>query len=499
MAYIQTTINGFDNGDNNFIFLTGIPNIITVKDIDINYAAQVPTITLTFSSTTLANKDDGRYSIDIMGEVISSVKYFENAINKNFWISPTSNASTAASVAKALRNCQTIAAYFTIENNSNVVTIKGRKIFETTINVAAIDNVDGSSISSFIAASVIDGQDLSDLSNANVSVDIYSGNSNDYVTTLEKICPETEVSFNISPVLTSIAEYGRTNKFTYQISYVTNDGAYSIVNDKNDYANHVQIGYMINQGYGRGNKQIDASEAMVAQNVQRGDSNPTFENHTLLYIYGDTLPISFFKGNYGGGNITITYRDSAYQEIGSATTTWQSMDSTNKMQEITLNLANGQPYQYYFNNAFYIDIDLGIGQQLRYNVIKPLKAAEGYTRLYFRNSYGGISFVDLTGKEQNSNAIENEKTYQKNIYDYQTTDYTETDIIYSKGIKSDITIKSHLFEKDGKWVYDDLLKASNVWLYINDEQYNVIVDSIQIEETDNNNIYEATVKIKFKQ
>lgn len=503
MANMQLTFNGFDNDSVNYIALSDIPNIIKIEDTGYT-GAQFATLTITCTTTTIADKDDGRFIIELFGETISSVKNYENAINDNFWISSTSNNSTAASIARALRNCQSLSANFKIENNGNVVRIKGRRLFETDFqsNFFIYDNTGEYSTSDlfndFFDFTVSDGQNPSVLTNSKVQVDVYLGESYDYVTTLEKVCPDTEVSFNVSPVITSIAEYGRTNKWAYRAAYTTPSGAYNSLNDYADNTNYVSIGYMVNQGMGRGLNQIDASNAMFAQNVDRGGSNPSFTNHTLLYLYGSTLPLSFYRGNYGGGGITIIYRDSAYQVITSTTITWHSSDSSNKLKEIDLDLAYDQASLNWFNHAFYIDID-GSFFNLRYNVIKPLKAAEDYTRLYFRNSYGGISFVDLTGKKTLSESIENEKEYKKNLYDYQDASNPNiSDIVYSKEIQYNVTQKSHLFEGDGRYIYNDLMRSAKIWTYVNGEQYDIILDSVSVDELDNsNNIWEATVKYHY--
>ena len=502
MANINLTFNGYDNDGVNYIALTDIPNIVKVEDTGYT-GAQLAELRLSCTTTTIADKDDGRFVIELFGETISSVKNYENAINNNFWISPSSNNSTAASIARALRNCQALVANFKIENNSNVVVITGRRLFETDFqsNFFIYDNTGEYSQSdlfnNFFNFSASDGQNPSVLTNSKVQVDIYSGESYDYVTTLEKVCPDTEVSFNVSPVITSIGEYGRTNKWAYRAAYTTTSGAYNSLNDYMDNTNYVSIGYMVNQGMGRGLNQIDATTPMIAQNVSRGNSNPSFTNHTLLYTYGSTLPLSFYRGNYGGGNIVITYRDSAYQVITSNTVTWQSTDSSNKLKEVDLDLAYDQQTLTLFNESFYIDIEV-IGEKLRYNVIKPLKAAEDYTRIYFRNSYGGTSFVDLTGKKTEVRTLET-KTYQKDIYDYQDASAPNVlDKIYDNQVKYDVTIKSHLFEGDGRYIYNDILQSSKVWTYVNGEEYDIIIDSVSVDELDNsNNIWEATVKYSY--
>ena len=60
-------------------------------------------------------------------------------------------------------------------------------------------------------------------------------------------------------------------------------------------------------------------------------------------------------------------------------------------------------------------------------------------------------------------------------------------------------MKSHLFEEDGKYVFNDLIQSPEVWTVINGQEYAIILDSVSVEETDRNNIYEATVKYHYSQ
>ena len=66
-------------------------------------------------------------------------------------------------------------------------------------------------------------------------------------------------------------------------------------------------------------------------------------------------------------------------------------------------------------------------------------------------------------------------------------------------IKDTYTLKSHLFEEDGKWVFNDLAQSSLIWTVINGQKYEIILDSLSVDETDNNGIYEATIKFHFSE
>ena len=96
----------------NLICFTGIPNILEVGDRYI-YSTKA-FLTLTFKENLASTvSGNGQYNITVLGESITNVLDATNAINKNYFIS-SANTSTAASVAKAFRNCPSIIANFTV-------------------------------------------------------------------------------------------------------------------------------------------------------------------------------------------------------------------------------------------------------------------------------------------------------------------------------------------------------------------------------------------------
>jgi hypothetical protein len=151
----------------------------------------------------------------------------------------------------------------------------------------------------------------------------------------------------------------------------------------------------------------------------------------------------------------------------------------------------------YYGDAFYVDVTIG-NTKIRFNVIKPIKATDYCQRIYWRNSYGGISFFDFTGQKSETREI-NVETYQKNIFGYYTDEMNELEKAYDNSVKYTVTLKSHLFENDGKYVFNDLIQSANVWTEINGHQYAIIIESVSVDEVNNNNIYEATVKYRYSQ
>lgn len=461
----------------NLITFTDIPNILKVED---DGGGTYASMSITFGGNlSEATTGNNQWYISIMGDSISNVITSSNAINRNFYIS-SSNATTAAYVARALRNCPTVATSFKITHSEATVTLLARKpgvVFGLT-STYYNTNID----STYLNTTATDGSSSSSLAGSKIDVDIYQNGN--YVTTLEKNYYGSEAAFNLSPVLTTLAEYGNAIPYTINLSSLSN-GSFTSLGTID--TNYISIGYMVNQG----SKYLFNDSMNVAQNYSRG-SNRDAANNSILYVYAPSIPISFYNGNSGGMTIQIDYLDSAYNTISSTTTSWRNSDATKKLWDLTISLDGTT-----FNQAFYIDVTLG-AIKIRYNVIKPIKATEHYQRLYWRNSYGGISFFDFTGAKTESRDLEIE-TYQKNIFGYYTDPLNELEKVYDNEVKYSVTLKSHLFENDGKYIFNDLLQSAEVWTTRNGQNYAVIIDSVSVDETDNNNIYEATVKFHYSQ
>ena len=498
---VNLLLNNLVNDSIKYISFSDLPNIITLED-DADTGARKAQFTFRINATSLAGKDDGTYSIELFGETITSVKNYDNAVNKNFFISPSSNGSTAASIANALRNCQSIAANYLIENDANIMVLTARRYFETDIqsNYFIYENgvSNPSLFSNFILTNYTDGQEPSELSNARVSVDIYSGDSHEYVTRLEKVCPEKKVQFNISPVITSIAEYGTAAKYSYKVSYIKSNGEYVDTYKEDDYINYVVPGGDIWED----KVPKEANQPLFAMPYEKGDAWIDVQNHTLYYLYSPIIHFSYFRG-YLSSPLTISYDflDSAFQSLtnGSGFTQMKVVDNDTLFFDMNLNLITGDEPARLWEKAFYVNLSIN-GVTIRYNVIKPLKAAEGSTKLLWRNRYGGISFFEFTSKKTESSSIENQLTYYKNIYDYYDDEFQYGDEkVYGKDVQRSLTLKSHLIEENAKYLFQDLERTKKAWILTSDDKkYDVIVDSVQFDEIDNNNnLFEATVRLHY--
>lgn len=454
--------NGLTN-PTNLITFSDIPNILKVSDTNTGTYA---TITITVGNGTVTPTSDGEYYINMFGNTITNA-LSPQTLNKSFYIAPSAQ-STAAYIARALRNCSNIVANFSINHTSNTIVLKaydfGVKLsefnFSTNLSIVTETHTDGTSSSS--------------LDRALIDVNMYV--NGDYVTTLEKNFYDGEVAFNLSPFLTTISEVGKTVPYSMTITSLK-DGVYGEVGVIG--TNNASVGYMVNQGQ----KYLIPSNITFAQNVMRNGKQMT------LYVYEPTINLSCYM-TVNTRLLTIKYLDSAYNEISTQKERIVKRDSLLKDVEIELNAEN-------FNQAFYIDVFYDENNYFRYTVIKPIKATEDVQRVYWRNSYGGVSFFDFTGQRSETRDVEI-KTYEKSIFDYYESTENVQKKIYNNEVEYEVTLTSHLIDKDGKYIFNDILQSTKVWTVVNGQTYDIIIKSVDADEVQND-VYKMTLKYNYSQ
>ena len=480
---IRIRYNNVDN-PNNLITFTDIPNILSVDDstggtsavFELYFYGNIGCIEL---------PSLGYFYISLLGETITSVDEYSKAINKNFYA--TTSVDTAASVAKALRNCPTIAANFTIRNVGNVVYLVARN-YGVIENVGVGTNIPGAGIgvSNYFQPRFIQGSSNSSLNGNKITVDVSSGGK--YITTLEKNCYGSSVAFDMSPLITTLAKHGDSIPYQCNVYKTSSNGTYS--NLGNLGTNYVSVGYMCNQG----NKFLQYSGTRVAMNYSRGTTRGA-ANNTTLWVYEPTIPFSVYS-SLGSLSVKVYYRYS---------------DGTTRMTEDkTLTCSGSTPLKdcavqltpRHLTAVTYVDVEIPSSVEskktIRFNVIQPKHMTEGCNRILWRNSYGGISFFDFTGHKSETRKLET-KTYNKNIYNYYTNPKNELEMVYDADVEYEVTLKSHLFNKDSVYVFNDLMQSSEIWTKVNQEDYAIILESVSVDETDNNDIYEATIKYRYSQ
>lgn len=448
------------------ITLTNVPNILTIQSSSVTGNNSVLKITINDLTKIDPNNT---YYITINGLTITS-----GNVGNNFYISNSNTGANqiavAHSIAKSLRSVglTNYEIYQEISQGilTNVVIVEAREVgelyeitFDSNLGAAILyDNYVGTTSDEFAGG--------------RINIDVYSGS--DYITTLEKSYYKEKTDFNVSDVLKSISRYDFLVPYTLFIysqigNQVTNLGRVSATS---------AIGYMVNQG-----EKFLNTYPMFAQNVSRGTSSPS---KMVLYTYLSTIPVTIYSDD-AVETVNITYYDSSLQQIG---TGFSNVNIYNGIGQSDIALNSNL-----FNSAYYVDLSLENGQIIRYNVIKPVDANSRCQRVYYHNSYGGVSFFDFTGQITENHKVDND-TYTKNMYDYYRETTLEQIKIYDKETTINVTMKSHLMERSAVWQFNDLLGSYDVWTNINGVDYKIIVTDCKVDETETG-VWEATVTYTY--
>lgn len=459
-------------GQSDMVTFTDIPNILKVEAYQDGTKAQFNFFWEGNLRQTVTA--DSQYYVTFMGETVTNVMDASKASNKRFFISGDEDG-TAASFARALRNCSGIAAEFNVVNQGPDVYLVAKTIGKkwNTPNYF-LTNISND----YLNGSGTDGQSYSVFFNGKIDVDVYSGSSlggglQNYVTTLEKNFYGNECAFDMSAVLATFSEFGATKPYTFRLSLMRADGEWQSIENV---SGNTTVGYMANQ----------SEKFLVATGVQPLINNSRGKNGSILYMYGNTIPYSVLCGlDTSQWSVVVSAKDSAFNEVWNGGTDTEYRTNTNLIQDRVFTVP-----QSVLDEAYYIDLLIN-GTNVRFNVIKPLKATEYYQRVQWRNEYGGISFFDFTGARSETDSVEIE-TYEKNIFDYYDTNYFERKMIYKNDVSKQVTLTTHLLKEDGKWIFNSLMKSKKVWTTVNGNVYYIIPKSIDVQEDQNyNNIYTA--------
>ena len=456
------TFNGLSS-PSNIVCLTDSKNILSVMEEPYGTEAS---ITLTFLGDPYTS-EDGAYSITINNDTVTSVMDMQNATNKRFVVAGDS-ATTAFSLASALRNCQELNANYKIQASGNSVVMEAREIgkktisFDTNIPLAVMDYT------------INRGNLFTSLYGAKIVVDV-SGQTDGYLMTLEKYMYSGDCSFDISSVLNAVADYGRLEQFNLNIKAIDNWGELQSIGSISGYTTP---GYMANgsQPY-----------------LYLGDPQILVNRNRTLSHYGYVLSCTVLSQSAFTAKYAIL--DSAGNEVEAS-------------DPFTATPTNGI---YEFDTTTDQGI-LAMGRKIRFsagtdvaewNIIKPMYATPTYTRIEWYNEYGGRSYFDFTGKRSIKFSVD-PKTYTKTPFDYYTNPSFEEEKLLDNGETEEITVTTHLMNREEMLNLRSLARSGRAWTYdddtamMNDTRRYVIITDVSVEENQSyDGIYQATVTFKY--
>lgn len=459
------TLNNVVNPQGMVIF-DGVPNIVNVNEVVYGSKAIVQ---LTILQPPLV-LSDGRYNITIMGETITNVVNPNNENGKRFKVYQDREAF-ASSVASALRNCQRLISLFNIYSSGRTVMLEARAIGR--LDVTATSNIGAS----HLGISVTDGDVFSQLYNRRIQLDVNV--DGEYKTTLEKRMYGKDCSFDISNVLSPYAKHGQLSPFTIGVKAVDNSG---VMVNVGSVGGDVTPGYLVDDSM----PYLYNTEPQLLLSGNDG-----------LTIYDKTMQVTVlspdrFTFKYEVLSPDGTVLDSSTDEIYSSGITDLHFWSTDDAME----------------SGSVFNISAGT-QSASYRIIKPVKAAEKFERVCWRNEHGGVSFFDFTGNDSVSYNLQ-KTTYNKSWFDFYSNPSFAHEKMADNGTITEVQLRSHLLTEKETEIFRSLSRASAVWvpkreyddatgkMEIITDQRPIIITSLDISENESYpGVFTATVRFRY--
>ena len=485
-----TYINGLEE-PSNIITFTNVPTILSV--VFDNVTENPSQLSLKVSSLNNLSATD-EYTITVNNHKIVGTFDRSRLSGGKFYLTTTNTIQqqkyVAYTIANALKNIPELNTNYDIyvvsdeDGTTNEVLVKSRKnvyqsiTFETNIPTATL------------SPTITNGNEQA--YHKKVVCDIYKFNgtpklkgsdnlsNSDFITSLEKTVASDRVMFDLSPLFKSFTENGYLSEFMVSV-YVISDGG--IIEQKTIKYIFSTNGYLVNQG---SNYLPSFDGVFLAQNVSRGDTKPSY-NQSLIYVYDRSLDISFYStSDIKTLPITVNYLDGAYNTVLSEEKTISLSSSLTDLNIVLNNI---------YSKCQYIDIVFE-GKTLRYNVIKPIRGTGEFQRVYWRNSYGGVSFFDFTGErsERRKTTVD---TYNSNLFDYYQRSEMERKKVYNKDVEVSVSLSTHNMEKDGQWQLFDLQNSTEAWTVVNGKVYKIIITDIEISEQSTSGIYVGRITYDY--
>lgn len=449
---MEIRLNDITNPQRLLVF-DAVPNILTAEE---SYTTTKSRVSISINGTPSVTADS-QYYISLASDSITNVMAPSSASSTRFYIAPD-NASTAASIARALRNCGNVITNWTVKNNGSSVTLEARTGGAQTLDITTNW--------SNITTGYTGGTSTSTMANGKVLVDVTVDNN--YITTLEKNFYGSGTAFDMSTVLASYTDYGKITEFSGGVSTIDSNGIYTSQGIVNAAAT---------KGYGTSG----SSPYLILTEAYQLTPNylcSTYSNNIIFSVYLTSM-----------SNVQITGK--LYDSIGNQIyTSAVTITPASRLVETGFTFP-----QDIFQSAHKAVITIG-DRNVEYDIIKPIKMAEGNTRINWYNEYGGISYFDFTGAKTTQNNLST-ATYNKSNFDYYTAGRYEDEKVYRNDSTHEITVTSHLLSEQQAKIFDSLLHSRKMWETKNGNRY-IIPISLDVEEIDEQNgIYTATFTYKY--
>lgn len=500
----MVTINGLSIKDwDGMIMFSDIPNIIEYSNSDRGNKAY---LMLWLAESRYEPMPSGQ-TITINGETIISTTDIANATGRYFYLG-TNSSLVIPSIVNALRNCPNLAANYDIRiHSSDAGTLENALIVQAKQNGSKYDFTFGTTITYDMAHFIAGGTSTDNLMNENIAkvqlqiykftdfdrygnVDVWGDALNDgeYVTTMVKTYYGGKVAFDISPVLSTFAEYGKLVYFRYNLALFTSSGFNEI--DASDKSTNMKFGLYTTIGYRANKSQPYVPKINIPTLMQNVDNGIDWANLNNLYVYKPNIKFSWVASE-ATSTFTVKYLDSAFNVKHTNVVTLSNNNGIDKSIDLDENRMKENSY---------IAIQLPKNRgNLLYTIIKGINAADDVTRIHFRNSMGGVSFFDFTGNHSEDINIDSE-TYEIGNLDYYNSKERQQLMVYDRNVTHKFTVNSHIISKSGTKIIEDMAKSKKVWLEDNVDRTieDIILTDVKINKmNDYDDLYSIQVSYEY--
>lgn len=427
--------------ENGIYLFSGQPNILSITDG--SYPSGTPSrLTITCPDGLVAGEDG--IVIEINAEQITSVPVQSDAGPREFCVSSV-GLTTANSICRALRNVSSLIVNYDIYFGEDRY---GQGLVTVLAKQSVGYHLSGSCTDQYIEVVAVNNDNSSVAREASVGIT----SDGKYLATLEKTVCSDRTNFDLSPVLDSVAEYGKIGQVTCRTWL-------------SDAEMNVTTGRTYNvsliKGYHTEGQPLYLTGATMLQNVQG----------TLYIGAGQPLVFSWLNTVSGDLDFVVKMLGSDYGTIGSTGATIER--AYNVIVDVSIDLSSMS------DEVWYLDLILPDGNSVKYNVIRPSRLSEGNTRVLFRNSMAGLSFFDFTGSKTKKNSISHELYRDEgSAYGYFNTGMRYDRLTRLEENDVEYTLRSHIVKEDALHLFEDLARSGKVW--IDNEQ--IIVRDITYSE-----------------
>lgn len=437
---------------NNILLLSQVPNIITLEDSKETEYASLMLTTYDVITTKQA-------SLTINGITVTSTNILENAVNNIFYINY--NVSTSflmADIARALNNTS-LSANYRIWSNKNILYIKAKQAGAAYNITYSIEGINLYQTNTTVTNNSV-------LTDSKIQLQLLTS-TGEYITSLSKKYITDRVSFNLSPIFSSLAQFDEMAE--YDIKLVATQGTkltelYEMDNVKvlNGYKlEDISTNYIV---HNNSNKMLQDFDGELYYNSNDREFYLTIYNHS-------EKPFSYTIQEWNGSNRL------------------SSMQYDN--EEMTNYCTLAIPV--YRQDATHVTVTLPEIGEIKYNntAYNNYTNPEEHQTIYWNNSFGGISFFPFTYSKVEEYSTEKE-VITSNVFDYYNNQNVKK--VYSNTTQTTVTLTSQYLPKNAEKLFKDLNKSMNA--YVIDNQGNkrtIIINSVSFNKI-NNNTYQAEIQ-----